>query len=179
MESVLLVFIVATIATYLPIYWGFSKAFEVLNRWRAPAIETPPSVRDEFLQCLRMEAGKRGAQTLTAALQEMRTMVRDSEAPAVPLSDEWLVILAEARSTLIPLFSRSEMVEFDKITQLLAAGDKRRLTEIEDRIDAMRDLLLDRPRFTNAAAAPAKRDLAHTRIFPRVGAAQRESFGCL
>ena len=176
METVILVFIFASVATYLPIYWGLSKAFDLYARWRTPAADANPSARDEFLQCLKSEAVKRASKTLAAALQEVRVVARRRNLPVAPLSEEWLAMLTEARLTLRPLLSRSELAEFDSLTQLLADGDVRRLIEIENRIESVKAFLMNPRRRLRSTIAPLKQNHARSLVFQHFGAAPRESF---
>lgn len=77
MDTALIVFIVGTIASFLPMYW---MALRLLGRKRARATKAQvstravgvPAERREFLELLRQEAAQRAVSVLREAIEEAR-----------------------------------------------------------------------------------------------------------
>ena len=135
MDQSLLVFILASAASYYPVYWCLKR---LASRRRAP-LRLPPADHDrdaktQFLECLRREAIGRIDATLSDVLAEtMRTRKAAGAGPA-RLDHATLSRLHDTRRMLGALFSAEATAAFDTVLMVVERATPSRAKDAYDDI---------------------------------------------
>ena len=127
MDTALIVFIIGTVASFLPIYW---LALRLLGRQRKrvrprrmqPIASGAPAGRREFLDLLRQEAAQRAVAVLTDALGEAQYAAGRSRSERQVLTGATRQSLQEIGRLVDSLFSRELRKSFrDGVDALMSA----------------------------------------------------------
>ncbi len=127
MDTALIVFIIGTIASFLPIYWLALRLLgrqrkRVLARRAQPVVSGAPAGRREFLDLLRQEAAQRAVAVLSDALSEAQRGAGRSHGERHVLSAATRQSLQEVSRLVDSLFSRELRKSFrDGVDTLMSA----------------------------------------------------------
>jgi hypothetical protein len=126
-DSALIVFIVGTAASFVPMYWVASR---LMGRRRAPAkvgarlrlTGNDPAGRGEFMELLRQEAANRAVSVLRDALVEARIAAHEAFGDRLALSARTRQSLEETRRLVDSLFPNDLREAFGRGLETLASA---------------------------------------------------------
>lgn len=127
MDTALVVFVIGTVAGFMPMYWVASR---LMGRRRRPAKvdaklslgRADPAGRGEFMQLLRREAGNRAVAVLRDALIEARLAAHETFGDRLALSARTRQSLDETRRLVDSLFPSELREAFGRGLETLASA---------------------------------------------------------
>jgi hypothetical protein len=138
METIL-VFVIATAASYLAIHWTLTNLVAYWElRYDKYHARRLPSGRSEFITFLRREALSRVSYALTSILHDAVRQSRSRPVGFAQLDYGSVARLKETRKLLAPLFTRQDVALYDLITSALVRVDIANVHLIEEKIEELR-----------------------------------------
>lgn len=157
MNDALLIFLGATAASFLPMYWLIGGLVRLRQRTagtRGVAPRSSAAHRHDFIELLRREAVVRVGATIDAALAEARSAAIENGASRLVMPQSARERLREASRLIGTLFPHETQAAFDLLVDEIAS---RRLADVDSARAAIssdldRLLLAPRPSSTRNAA---------------------------